>query len=179
MIPEYDAGWRCKIAISEGLLERDRIAYFTLVAESPGGTRVKERMPLDVYLTVVASTNMKQRTRKLMEYHHAERLNYAVLGTPNRPELELGFFVRGGDGLADLKPIAHLYKTQVYQLAAHLGVPEEILRQPPSTDTYSLSQTQEEFYFGLPYQQVDLLLYAQDHGIPAGQAAAAMNLTAA
>jgi len=134
-------------------------------------------MPLPVYLGVVAATNMKQRTRKLLDYHHAERLNYAVIGTPNRLEYELGFFVRGGDGLADVKPIAHLYKTQVYALARHLGVPAEICRRTPETGTYSLPQTQEEFFFGLPIEQLDLLLYAFLHEVPASQAAAELGLT--
>ncbi len=134
-------------------------------------------MPLDVYLGVVAATNMKQRTRKLLEYHHAERLNYAVVGTPNRLEYDLGFFVRGGDGLADLKPIAHLYKTQVYALARHVGVPDEVVRQLPTTDTYSLPQTQEEFYYALPYDRMDLMLWAYRHDIPPGEAGSAVGLS--
>ncbi|HEY8524285.1 MAG TPA: NAD(+) synthase [Acidimicrobiales bacterium] len=176
VFPDFGPGWRQKIALAEGLLDRDRVSYFTLVVESPAGERSSQRMPTDVYLEVVAATNMKQRTRKLMEYFHAEARNYAVLGTPNRLEYELGFFVRGGDGLADLKPIAHLYKTQVYELARHLDVPEEISSQPPSTDTYSLPQTQEEFYFALPYAEMDLLLWAWHHGVPAAEAAPVMGL---
>lgn len=134
-------------------------------------------MPADVYSQVVAATNFKQRTRKALEYYHAERLNYAVLGTPNRLEYELGFFVRGGDGLADLKPIAHLYKTQVYALAEYLGIPDEIRRQPPSTDTYSLPQTQEEFYFMLSYEGADLALYAMSNGFEPRAIASALRLT--
>ncbi|MFM2128912.1 MAG: synthase [Pseudomonadota bacterium] len=164
MLPEFAAGWRHKIIIS-GMFDRARIPHFHLVAEAPDGVHQTLRMPTDIYLQVVAATNYKQRIRKMTEYYHAERLNYAVIGTPNRLEYELGFFVRGGDGLADVKPIAHLYKTQVYAMAAHLGVPEEIRRQPPSTDTYTLPQSQEEFYFALPYPQADLLLYAMNNGI--------------
>jgi len=178
LFPEYGPRYRQKIAVAENLLGRDRVNYFNLIVEPPDGCREKRRMPLEVYLQVVASTNMKQRTRKLLEYYHAERLNYAVLGTPNRLEYDLGFFVRGGDGLADLKPIAHLYKTQVYALAQYLGVPEEICRQPPSTDTYSLPQTQEEFYFALPYDQMDLALYGFLHDIPAEEAGQVLGLTA-
>jgi NAD+ synthase len=178
VFPEFGDGWRQKIALAEGLLDRDRVSYFTLVVESPDGERSSQRMPTDVYLEVVAATNMKQRTRKLVEYFHAEARNYAVLGTPNRLEYELGFFVRGGDGLADLKPIGHLYKTQVYALARHLGVPEEISSQPPSTDTYSLPQTQEEFYFALPYAEMDLMLWAWHHGVPAAAAGEVMGLGA-
>jgi NAD+ synthase len=167
VFPDYGEGWRQKITLAEGLLDRDRVSYFNLTVATPDGTQQTTRMPTDVYLEVVAATNMKQRTRKLIEYFHAEARNYAVLGTPNRLEYELGFFVRGGDGLADLKPIAQLYKTQVYALAAHFGLPQSIQDQPPSTDTYSLPQTQEEFYYALPYAEMDLLLWAFSHDVPA------------
>ncbi len=176
IFPEFDATYRSKITVADDLLETDRLNYFNLVVESPSGERQKVRMPLDVYLTVVASTNMKQRTRKLLEYHHAESRNYAVVGTPNRLEYELGFFVRGGDGLADVKPIGHLYKTQVYAVAEYVGVTDAIREQVPCTDTYSLPQTQEEFYFALPFREMDMLLDAFLHDIPAEQAAVAVGL---
>jgi NAD+ synthase len=162
LFPEYGTGWRQKILITNG---NSWTPYFNIVVQSPNGERFERRLPSEVYLQVVAATNFKQRVRKSVEYHYAERLNYAVLGTPNRLEYALGFFVRGGDGLADLKPIAHLYKTQVYALAEYLGVPEEIRREPPSTDTYSLPQTQEEFYFALSYGDADLVLYAMSNGL--------------
>ncbi|MGE5545611.1 MAG: NAD(+) synthase [Solirubrobacterales bacterium] len=173
MIPEYGPGWRHKVVLAGG-----GIPHFRLVAQSPGGRTVQERMPADVYLQVVAATNYKQRVRKSVEYFHAERLNAAVLGTPNRLEYQLGFFVRGGDGLADLKPIAHLYKTQVYALAEFLGIPDEIRQRPPSTDTYGLPQTQEEFYFALPWDKADLVLYAMDAGLSAEDTGAMVGLTA-
>ncbi len=176
LFPEFGPGYRQKIAVADNLLGSDRLNYFNLIIESPDGRRQKKRMPLDVYLRVVAATNMKQRTRKLLEYAHAESRNYAVVGTPNLLEYELGFFVRGGDGLADLKPIAHLYKTQVYALAEFLGVPEEICSQTPSTDTYSLPQTQEEFYFALPYDRMDLLLHAFRNDVSLAETAAALDL---
>ena len=176
LFPEYGPGYRQKIAVADDLMGSERVNYFNLIIESPSGQQQKKRMPLDTYLQVVAGTNMKQRTRKLLEYYHAERLNYAVVGTPNLLEYALGFFVRGGDGLADVKPIAHLYKTQVYALAEYLAVPEDIRSQLPSTDTYSLPQTQEEFYFALPYDRMDLLLYAFSHDVPADQAGRALGL---
>ena len=114
----------------------------------------------------------------MLEYFHADRLVYAVAGTPNLLEYDQGFFVKNGDGAADVKPIAHLYKTQVYELAAALGIPEEIRARPPTTDTYSLPQSQEEFYFSLPYDQMDACLYARNHGVPAADGAAALGLQA-
>jgi NAD+ synthase len=134
-------------------------------------------MPLDVYLGIVAATNMKQRTRKQIEYYHADRLNFSVAGTPNRLEYDQGFFVKNGDGAADFKPIAHLYKSQVYQLAEYLGIAEEIRRRPPTTDTWSLAQTQDEFYFSLPYAEMDLCLYGMNNGIAAEDVALTAKLT--
>lgn len=177
LFPEYDATYRQKICIADGTLDSDRVSYFNLVIEAPDGTIKRRRMPHDVYLNVVAATNMKQRTRKLIEYHAAERLNYAVLGTPNRLEYELGFFVRGGDGLADIKPIAHLYKTEVYALAEYLDVPVSIRSQPPSTDTYSMPQTQEEFYFGLPFELMDRVLHAYLNDVTPANAAVETDLS--
>jgi NAD+ synthase len=176
LVPAFGPGWGCKLVIA-GALAHDGYNITQLVVQSPDGVQQKLRMPLEVYLGIVAATNMKQRTRKGIEYYHADRLNYAVAGTPNRLEYDQGFFVKNGDGAADLKPIAHLYKTQVYQLAAHLGVPEEIRRRPPTTDTWSLAQTQDEFYFSLPYDRLDLCLYGLDHGIPAAAVAGAADLS--
>lgn len=176
LVPEYGPGWASKIVIANAL-EADGYNISSLVVQDPQGRQQKLRMPPSVYLGIVAATNMKQRTRKQMEYYHADRLNFAVIGTPNRLEYDQGFFVKNGDGAADVKPIAHLYKSQVYALAAHLGVPEEIRRRPPTTDTYSLEQTQEEFYFSLPYDRMDLCLYGLNNGVTAAEVAAAAGLT--
>ena len=177
VVPEYGEGYKCKITLPN-LLANERYAIFSVVVESPAGETKKVRLPLNAYLGILAASNFKQRTRKMIEYYHADRLNYAVAGTPNRLEYDLGFFVKGGDGAADFKPIAHLYKSQVYQLAEHLGVPEEICRRPPTTDTYSLAQSQEEFYFSMPLEQMDLCLYGKDHGIDAEEMSPIVGLTA-
>jgi NAD+ synthase len=180
VVPQYRHGDRFKIAVAGGVTESERVNYFSLVVElsAEGGRQVSVRLPVDAYLAIVAATNLKQRVRKLTEYTLAEELNYGVIGTPNLLEYDQGFFVRGGDGLADVKPIAHLYKTQVFALGRHLGLPREIVEQTPSTDTYSLPQTQEEFYFALPYAEMDLLLWSYIHRVPAQDAGAAVVLTA-
>ena len=178
LFPQYGPGWRSKVVLRKAGATAG-YNVFHLVVRGPHGTEQEARMPLEVYLGIVASTNMKQRTRKQLEYYHADRLQYAVAGTPNRLEYDQGFFVKNGDGAADVKPIAHLYKSQVYQLAAYLGVPEEIRSRPPTTDTYSLSQTQEEFFFGISLATLDLCMYALDHGIAAEEVAPAVGLTAA
>lgn len=164
VIPDYGEGWLAKIVLPT-LTENSTIRFFTLVARSPDGTEVRRRLPAREYLQIVAATNFKQRVRKMFEYHHADCNNFAVLGTPNRLEYDQGFFVKLGDGAADIKPIAHLYKTQVYQLADYLGIPADIVERPPTTDTYSLAQSQEEFYFSLPFDQMDLAIFAKDSGL--------------
>jgi NAD+ synthase len=178
VFPEYGDGYRCKIVLPS-ILEQDRMSVSQLTVETPSGERKTSRLGASAYMQLVAATNFKQRFRKLMEYYHADRLHYAVAGTPNRLEYDQGFFVKQGDGAADLKPIAHLYKSQVYALAEYLGVPEEIRKRPPTTDTFSLPQSQEEFYFALPYGQMDLCLYARNHGVPAADVAPILGLTAA
>lgn len=176
VIPEYGHGWKSKIVLPN-LVESSQYAIYSVVAQSPSGEMKKVRLTAEAYLEVVAATNFKQRIRKTLEYHHAERLWYAVAGTPNRQEYAQGFFVKNGDGSADFKPIAHLYKTQVYQLGGYLGVPEEILRRPPTTDTYSLEQSQEEFYFALPLDQMDLCLYGKNNGVAPDEVATAVGLS--
>lgn len=176
LFPDYGSDWSCKVVLSN-ILHGNRYSLTKLVVETPSGERREARMPIAVYQAVVAATNMKQRTRKQLEYYHADRLNYAVAGTPNKLEYDQGFFVKNGDGAADFKPIAHLYKSQVYQLAEALGVPAEIRQRPPTTDTWSLAQTQEEFYFALPYAQMDLCLYGLENSIPAADVARAAGLT--
>jgi NAD+ synthase len=174
--PEYGPGYKSKIVLPS-VIDSDSFRLYSVVIMAPDGTQTKHRLSSDAYLGIVAATNFKQRVRKMLEYYHADRLNYVVSGTPNRLEYDQGFFVKLGDGAADLKPIAHLYKSQVYALAEYLGVPEEIRSRRPTTDTYSLPQSQEEFYFSLPYEAMDLCLFGKNNGVPVGDIAAAAGLT--
>jgi NAD+ synthase len=176
VVPGYQPGWKHKIVLPS-VTASDMFRVFSIVVQPPSGAEIRMRLPLESYLQIVAATNFKQRTRKTLEYFHADRLNYVVAGTPNLLEYDQGFFVKLGDGAADVKPIAHLYKTQVYQMAEALGVPEEIRRRRPTTDTYSLPQSQEEFFFSLPYEQMDLCLYARNNGISASEVAPVVDLT--
>jgi len=169
VLPGFGEGWKFKLAIVEAMA--GRIAVTHVVAEDPAGNRYDQRLTAPDYLKLVAATNFKQRVRKTIEYYHADRLHYAVVGTPNRLEYDQGFFVKNGDGSADVKPIAHLYKTHVYDLARHLGLPESIVQTTPTTDTFSLAQGQDEFYFGLPYPQMDLALWHLNQGLSAADLA--------
>lgn len=176
VLPAYSSDWKIKIVISGGL--EGQVNHFKLVARSPAGVESEHLLGLKEYLQIVAATNFKQRVRKTIEYFHADRLNYAVVGTPNRLEYDQGFFVKNGDGAADVKPIAHLYKTQVYSLARFMGLPPEICSATPTTDTYSLPQGQDEFYFSLPYDKMDLALLAHNRGVPPEGLASALGVSA-
>lgn len=176
VVPEYGAGYRSKIVLPS-VVDSDSFRLYSIVVQRPDDSTTRHRLSPESYLGIVAATNFKQRVRKMLEYHHADRLNYIVTGTPNRLEYDQGFFVKLGDGAADVKPIAHLYKTQVYQLADYLGVPAQILSRPSTTDTYSMPQSQEEFYFSLPHQRMDLCLYGMNNDVPIEQVAAATALS--
>ena len=178
VFPDYGDGWRCKLVIPP-LLGPERLNIPHLVVTDQDGAVRQARLPTRAFLQLVAATNFKQRARMTMAYYHADRLAYAVAGTPNYAEYDQGFFVRQGDGAADVKPIAHLYKSQVYTLAEYLDIPSEIRSRTPTTDTYSLEQTQEEFYFALPHTQMDLCLWAVDHGVSAVQVGPVIGLTEA
>jgi len=178
VISGYGPGWRAKLVLPS-VVESDAYRLFSVVAVDPDGVEHRARLTPSAYLEVVAATNFKQRTRKMLEYYHADRRAFAVMGTPNRLEYDQGFFVKHGDGQADVKPIAHLYKSQVYELAASLGVPHDIRSRPPTTDTYSMPQSQEEFYFSVPYQHMDLCLYAVDESLPPEAVSDALGLTPA
>ena len=174
---EFGPDYKSKIILPSNILEKEKINIFELGIESPSGETKTRRMPLSAYLQVVAATNYKQRLRMTTLYYHAERRNWVVAGTGNKDEHEQGFFVKYGDGGADLKPIAHLFKIQVYQLAECLDIPEEIIRRTPTTDTYSSEVTQAEFFFGLDFYRMDMLWYAMENNIPATQAAEVLELT--
>ncbi len=165
VFPEYDPlTWKMKIGIKQSGLFSNLPPVFHLVIIGPDGTQKEKILPPSEYLQIVASSNFKQRTRMSMLYYHAERLHYAVIGTPNKHEQEQGFFVKYGDGAGDVMPIGNLYKTQVYQLAEYLGVPEAIIKRTPTTDTYSAEQTQEEFFYQLPFNMMDRYWYGFENG---------------
>lgn len=150
---------------------------FSVTVIKPSGKVISKLLPVREYLQIVASTNFKQRSRMSMLYYHAERLHYAVIGTPNKHEVEQGFFVKHGDGAADVMPIGHLYKTQVYQIAKHLGVPQEIIDRTPTTDTYTAEQTQEDFFYQMPFEQMDLIWYGWENNYSPEEVSVVMNKT--
>ena len=177
VFPEFGVGYKSKIVLPP-VTEKDSFNVFYLTIIAPDGQEKTKRLPLTEYLQIVAASNFKQRSRMTMLYYHADRLNYAVIGTGNKNEHEQGFFVKFGDGGADLKPIAHLFKTQVYQLAEYLGIPEEIRKRTPTTDTYSAECTQEEFFFRVPFEIGDLVWLGMEQEVPVDEIAQAAGISA-
>jgi NAD+ synthase len=176
VFPEYDSTYKLKITLPSGLLDKNTLNVFRATIVSPEGEEKTKRLRPAQLRQIVAASNFKQRSRAALLYYHAELHDYAVIGTPQKNEHDQGFFVKYGDGAMDVKPIGHLYKTQVYQLAAYLEVPEEIRTRPPTSDTYSAGSTQEEFFFRLPFETLDLLWYALEHDVPAAEVAREMDL---
>jgi NAD+ synthase len=176
VFPEFEPDWKSKITLPGNLLDEDRLNIFSLTVIKPDGSERTQRLPLREYLQIVASSNFKQRARMSMLYYHAELRNYAVIGTPNKNERDMGFFVKFGDGGADINPIGHLFKTQVFQLARYLNIPAEIQRRPPTTDTYSAGSTQEEFFYRIPFEILDLVWLGYERGVARSEIAAALDL---
>ena len=180
VFPEYDPKtYKMKIVLKDDKEAIGKLNLFYLTIIAPDGTQKSQRIPLAEYLQIVAASNFKQRSRTNMLYYHAEAKNYAVIGTGNKNEHEQGFFVKYGDGGADVKPIAHLFKTQVYQLAKHLGVPEEIIKRTPTTDTYSAEQTQEEFFYKMPFEVMDRIWDGWEKGVSSDEIASVLNISKA
>ena len=178
VFPEFGPGWKSKIVLPGNLLERETLSVFSLIVINPDGESFTKRLPTEAYLQIVASSNFKQRIRMAMLYYHAELRNYAVIGTPNKNEHELGFFVKYGDGGVDISPIRHLLKSQVYQLAAYLDVPAKIQARTPTTDTYSAGSTQEEFFYRVPFEILDSVWHEHERDVPPEAIAQSLGLSA-
>ncbi len=177
IFPEYTSQYRSKISLPPDLLARDAFNFFSLKIEDGRGIVKSARLDNRNAQSIVAATNTKQRTRMIHLYYYAEMNNYLVCGTTNRSENIQGYFVKYGDGGVDIEPLSHLYKMQVYQLSDYLGVPREIMEREPSPDTFSFRQSDAEFYFRMPYDTLDLLLYAWENRVPLAEVCQTMSLT--
>lgn len=178
LFPDYNPSkHKIKVTLPKDLLFRDYFNFFTLRVLEDDKEIFSSRLRKGDINGIVAATDTKQRTRMIYLYYHAERLNRIVCGTTNLPEMMQGFFVKYGDGGVDIEPIAHLYKTQVYQLAREFSVPQSIIDRPPSPDTFNSQVSDEEFYFRIPYSLVDLLLFAWRNDFPKEDVCNVMDLT--
>lgn len=177
VIPEYhQPGWAAKIVLPSNLLDQNILNVFRLVVTAPDKRVLNKRLPKDEYQQIVAASNLKQRSRMSILYYHAEARNYAVIGTANKNEHDLGFFVKWGDGGVDISPIQHLFKTQIYQLARYLNIPDEIRSRVPTTDTYPGGCTQEEFFYRVPFEILDLIWLGYEKGVNINEIANALDL---
>lgn len=177
VFPEYDSSCKAMLVLAHDVLEKDGLNFFHLKIISATGEKKPVRLLPETCLQIIAATNFKQRCRMCMLYHHAERRNYGVAGTANKNERELGFLVKFGDGGVDLNPIAHLFKTQIYQLAEYLDIPREIRERTPTSDTYGAEQTQEEFFFKMPFAILDRVWQAWEMGVSEESIVNVLNLT--
>jgi NAD+ synthase len=178
VFPEYDPStYKMKIGIKQRGLFTNLPPVFSLTIVDKSGKEHEKPLHTKEYLQIVASSNFKQRSRMAMLYYYAETYYYAVIGTPNKHETEQGFFVKYGDGGADVMPIGNLYKTQVYQLAEYLGIPQGIISRTPTTDTYPAEQTQEEFFYQLPFDLMDLYWYGFEHNYSPREVSSVMGET--
>ena len=176
LFPDFGANWKAKIVLAGNLLEQATLNVFKLAVTDPAGQEYSKRLPMREFAQIVAASNFKQRARMSMLYYHAERRNYAVIGTANKNEFGLGFFVKYGDGGNDLQLIAHLFKTQVYQLAKYLNVPAEIQERTPTTDTYPGGSTQEEFFYRVPFAILDTVWLGHERGLSHADIARGLDL---
>ncbi len=176
IFPEYGQGYKMKIFLPKENENNKKLNIFHISITAPNGKVETARLPLKEYLQITAASNFKQRSRMSMLYYYAESNNYAVVGTANKDEHGQGFFVKFGDGGVDLKPIIHLFKTQVYQLADYLDIPDEIKERIPTSDTYSEDQTQEEFFFKAPFKILDRIWLGWENNFPSVEIAEILKL---
>ena len=177
IFPEYDETYTLKISLPPDILAKDAYQIFTLTIRDPSGNEMKKRLNRDNLWGIIAATDMKQRSRMVSLYYYGEKMNYLVSGTTNKTEVLQGFFVKFGDGGVDIEPLAHLYKVQIFQMGAYLGVLDEVMKRAPSPDTYSYVVTDEEFFFRMPFEKLDMLLYAWENSVPMGHVCTVMNLS--
>lgn len=177
LIPEYKPGYKYNITLPTDLLERDSYNFYRLQVQIPDGELKSVRLNLDEFRTITSFANIKIRARMLHLYNEAERRSLVVAGTTNRTEFILGDYCKYGDGGTDIEPFSYLYKNQIYQISEYLNVIPEIINRQPSPDTFSLPVSDQEFFFRIPFDKLDYLLYAWEHEIPADEVAKVLDLS--
>jgi NAD+ synthase len=136
--------------------------HYLTVQDENGVMLLEERIRLRDYTELVAATNFKQRSRAMQLYYFADHYNYAVLGTTNRDELLLGFFVKLGDGAADVEGIEGIYKSELYVLAKAMGVDQRVIDRTPTTDTLPGQRSQRGYFYGLDFNTLDTALQVME-----------------
>jgi len=177
LIPEYTPDCKYNIVLPTDFLERASLGIYKLQVMLPDGRLITKRLDMEAFRFITAFANIKIRARMVHLYWKAEQHALVVAGTTNKTEMILGDFCKYGDGGTDIEALAHLYKTQIYQLAYHLQVIPEIINREPSPDTFSLPVNDQQFFFRIPFEQLDLLLYFWDGHMGTVEAAGATRLS--
>lgn len=168
LFPQYDPSIHStNLFLPSGITSESLLALPSIRLSDKNGSISTKRLSAPQYLNFISLQNVKQRTRMILLYLQAEKMNYVVSGTTNKSELLCGYFVKFGDGGVDLEPIANMYKLQVYKIAELLNIDKKIISRAPSPDTWSHFTSDEDFYLRMPYEILDQLLYSEEHNIPA------------
>ena len=173
--PGFDNSCKYRLIYTENF-DSDGLSIPYLEIQDSQNQVHKIKISLNDYLTITAATNIKHRTRMNRLYYYAEKNNFLVCGTTNKAEFQLGYFVKYGDGGVDIEPLANIFKTQVYQLAKSLNIPNEIMERKASPDTWSFDVSDEEFFFSLTYEIIDLMIYAKEKSIPINEICSTLEL---
>lgn len=161
--PDFNDRCKYRIVVPPKLKNTIGIPFVEMLDEK--NKQHKLKISTTDFLALTAATSIKHRVRMTMLYFHGEKNNLCVIGTTNKSEYLQGYFVKYGDGGSDVEPLVNLYKSQVYQIGRFLNIPEEILTKEASPDVWSFPATDKEFFFSVPYDIVDLLLYAQENNL--------------
>ena len=173
--PDYNQSCKYRIVFSENF-DSDGLSIPYLEVNDGNNQIHKIKLSLNDYFTITAATNIKHRIRMTRLYFHAEKNNFLVCGTTNKAEFQQGYFVKYGDGGVDIEPLANLYKTQIYQLGTYLDIPNEIIERKASPDTWSFDVSDEEFFYSLPYEIVDLMLFAKEKSVTLSDVCSTLDL---
>jgi len=157
--PDFNSNCKYRVVVPPNFSSIG-IPYLEILDEENQNHKIK--ISSSDFLTLTSATSIKHRVRMTLLYFHAEKNNLSVVGTTNKSEYLQGYFVKYGDGGSDIEPLVNLYKSQIYQIGNFLNVPEDILNNDASPDVWSYSTTDEEFFYTVPYEIVDLILYARE-----------------
>ena len=162
---DFDDRCEYRIVVPQDLIERDGIGFPYLEIKEHDKNILKIKLSYNDYLTMTAATTIKHRVRMINLYFQAEKNNFLVLGTTNKTEFVQGYYVKYGDGGVDVEPLIDLFKTQIFQLAEYLGIPEEIIKRKPSPDTWSFEVSDEEFFYRMPFGMFDIFWYYRENNL--------------
>ena len=161
--PDFNPNCKYRIAVPSNINNSAGMPFLEIRDEKNNTHKLK--ISSSEFLTITAATSIKHRVRMTMLYFYAEKNNFSVIGTTNKSEYLQGYFVKYGDGGSDIEPLVNLYKSHVYQLGKTLDIPHNIMSKDASPDVWSFKTNDEEFFFSVPYEIVDLILYSRENNL--------------